>query len=292
MEMRPSWILILLAIGLLTFCTGCFVPSGPPGSEVTREFGSTYDVSRASVLEVKNINGAVNIVTGDQDILQVNATLSSLFGTNELDKVQISVLTDQVVRVETRHSVPDPRVSVEYRIIIPRNLSLGSVESSNGGLSVRDARGTTQLVTSNGAIRVSSFSGDLIALSSNGAITIEDVAGNVSARTSNAAIAAHRVRHLLALETSNGQITADILSAETGVSIVTSNARVDIGIAPDIDADIDVSTSNGRIHYAGVPIIVRESTDTTLKGILGSGGDTISVLTSNADVEMRMVTVS
>ncbi|MDD1678067.1 MAG: DUF4097 domain-containing protein [Methanomicrobiales archaeon] len=270
----------ILAIVLFT---GCLSPS-LPGAETTRDFQGTYNVSRATSLEVHNLNGAVEVNTSTQDTAQVNATLRSVYGSSELDQVQVSVLTDDVLQVETVHLAPQVRVTVNYQIMIPRGLLVSIIENSNGGLTVRNAMGNAQLVTSNGPITVETFAGDITARTSNGPILIENVAGTLSASTSNAEITLHNISSILRAETSNGRIDADILSAGQDVIISTSNAQVMIQLAPDLDADLVMSTSNGKILVTNVPVTVQQATSTELRGTIGQGGKRITVTTSNADI--------
>jgi hypothetical protein len=289
--MNSRIIPILILCGLmiqLTLGAGCLSPS-LPGVETTREFQGTYNVSRTTSIEVRNLNGEVEINTGDQEMAEVNATLGTLYGSSELDRVQILVTTDDILRVETVHPTPPARVTVNYLITIPRSLPVTAIESSNGGITVTDAQGDARLSTSNGPIGVISFAGDLTAHTSNGAIMLENITGVVSASTSNAEIILQNVSALTLAETSNGRISADIISVERDITISTSNARVLIQIAPGLNADLLISTSNGQILLTNVPITVQRSTRTELNGTIGEGGHQIAITTSNADVEIRML---
>jgi DUF4097 and DUF4098 domain-containing protein YvlB len=237
---------------------------------------------------VFNLNGAVEVISGAGNTAQVNATLSTLYGSTELDRVQILVVTDDVLRVETVHPIPPARVSVDYRIKIPREIPITTIDSSNGGITVRGVRGIASFTTSNGPITVETFTGDLTAHTSNGAIRLGNVTGVVSAFTSNAEITLENVSAISMAETSNGRVTADVFSADRDVTINTSNARVVIQLAPDLNADLSLSTSNGQILLTNVPVTIRQFTGTELRGTLGSGGNTITIVTSNGDIEMSM----
>jgi hypothetical protein len=71
----------------------------------------------------------------------------------------------------------------------------------------------------------------------------------------------------------------------------TSNASVTLQIAPDLNADLSMSTSNGQIlvHQCSGdgPAGYRHWT----ARILGQGGHQVTVTTSNADIEVRMLTL-
>ncbi len=279
---------ICFSIGIgMVLASGCVSPA--PSGVTTREFQGIYNVSPGTLLEVHNLNGDVEITTDAKDAAQVNATLSTLYGSSELDRVQIRVTTDDILRVETIHPVPPARVSVDYQIIIPEVVSVRTIESSNGGITIQDAKGTASLTTSNGPITVERFRGDITAHTSNGRIEFHDIEGTVSVSTSNAEIILQNVHAITFAETSNGRITADILSVDDDVSLLTSNARVRIQLAPGLNADLSLSTSNGQVLLTNVPLTVQESSRTQVRGILGSGGHTIAVVTSNADIEVQML---
>jgi DUF4097 and DUF4098 domain-containing protein YvlB len=283
-------IFCICCVGLmLVFGAGCVSP--PLSGAASREFQGMYSVNRTTALEVYNLNGVVEVTSGDGDRARVNATLSTLYGSSELDRVQILVTTDGVLRVETIHPVLPARVSVNYQITIPHEVQISVIDSSNGGITVRGVMGTASLTTSNGPINAETFTGGITAHTSNGAIVLRDVEGTVSASTSNAEIILQNVSAIVLAETSNGRISADVLSADQDVIVSTSNARVVIQLVPDLDADLSLSTSNGEILRGNVPVTVQQSTRTTLQGTIGSGGHTISVVTSNADIELRMLSV-
>jgi hypothetical protein len=277
------------AVLLLTFSVSCLAPP-LSGVETTREFQGTYNVTHTALLEVHTLNGAVVIARGTLNAAQVNATLSTVYGSSELDRVQILVDTDNVLRVETIHPTPPARITVNYLITIPADLPVSIVETSNGGIMIQEAMGTALLTTSNGPIAVQSFSGDIAAYTSNGDITLKDVTGIASVSTSNAEVILQHVHAITLAETSNGRISADIMSADQDITLSTSNARVTIQIAPDLNADLSISTSNGQILLTNVPVTVQQSTQTGFRGILGQGGHHITVTTSNADIEVKLLT--
>jgi hypothetical protein len=289
--MKPRLIIVLwICIIVLSLVLGSGCLSPPLSGGATREFQGTYNITRTTSLEVYNLNGAVEVTSGTENTAQVNATLSTLFGSSELDRVQIRVMTDDVLHIATVHPTPPARVSVNYQITIPHGLPITTVESSNGGITIRDAIGTASFSTSNGPITAETFIGDIAAHTSNGAIVLRNVDGVISASTSNAEITLQNVSAITLAETSNGQITADILSADQDVTFVTSNARVTIQLAPDLNADLSLSTSNGQILLTNVPVTVQQSTRAGLQGLVGSGGNRITVTTSNADIEVRLRT--
>ncbi len=287
--MKPRHaILCIYCLGFfLVLGAGCAAP--PFAGTAAREFQGTYNVTPTTSLEVYNLNGGINVLTSSEDVAHVNATLSTLYGSSELDRVQIQVTTGTVLHVETIHPTPPARVTVNYLITIPYGIRVSTLQSSNGGITVSNATGTAALATSNGHITVDTFFGDLTAHTSNGAIDLRDVNGLVSAITSNAEITLQNVHAISRAETSNGQITADVLTIDRDVILSTSNGRVLLQLAPNLNADLSLSTSNGQILLTNVPVNVQQSSRTGLQGTIGSGGNTISVVTSNADIEVRML---
>jgi DUF4097 and DUF4098 domain-containing protein YvlB len=88
------------------------------------------------------------------------------------------------------------------------------------------------------------------------------------------------------LQASNGPISAEISAIRGDVTISTSNGEIALRIAKDLNARVIATTSNGRIAIRDLPLRVSESTETSVLGSLGAGGPTITIVTSNGDINL------
>ena len=106
------------------------------------------------------------------------------------------------------------------------------------------------------------------ASSTNGAITVEDVEGYIKATTTN------------------GRITAEIFDIQDDVDIQTTNGRITLFVKPTLNASIQIATTNGEITIVGAFITITESSSKSYKGIIGSGGNLINVVTTNGAINI------
>ena len=128
--------------------------------------------------------------------------------------------------------------------------------------------------------------GDLKAVTSNGWINLSGVEGYVTAKTSNDGKMEGKSGGVGDLQASNGPISAEISAIPGDVVISTSNGEITLRIAKDLNARVIATTSNGRIAIRDLPLRVSESTETSVLGSLGAGGPTITIVTSNGDINL------
>jgi hypothetical protein len=135
-------------------------------------------------------------------------------------------------------------------------------------------------------IEVSGTKGDIIATSSNGAIVIENVDGYVSATTSNGRIEIKGTTGIKDLKSSNLGINVEVYDFKENVSISTSNGGITIYINPSLNADIDMTTSNGQISISDISLNLTISEEKHKFGKLGEGGNKLNILTSNGNINL------
>jgi len=273
---------VLITAATLAGCTGV------PGPEETEVFDRTVAVEPGSGVVVVNRNGGVNVSVWEEDFVAVTAVKRTVYGRAELAKVGIEVAEGDPLRIETVYTGLNVRASVDYTIRVPPDVVLQRVESSNGGIELSGVRvAGTELATSNGPVHVDGArGGDLRAASSNGGIDLRGVEGYVTATTSNGAVTVEDCGGVLALRTSNGPISATISAVREDVMISSSNGGIALWLAEDLDARVVAATSNGRVTVRGLPLRVSESTGTSVTGLLGDGGPTITVTTSNGGIDL------
>lgn len=285
MSMQGTVYAVLALVVLTTAIAGC---TGVPGPEETEQFDRTVAVEPESGIVVINRNGNVAVNVHEGEDVGITAIKRSVYGRGELEKVRIEVTEGDPLRVETVHTTFNPRVSVDYTISLPPTVVLLRVESSNGGIELSGVRVTeTELLTSNGRVIVNGApGGDLAATSSNGRIELSGVEGYVTATTSNAGITVEDCGGIAGLATSNGAISAEIPTVREDVEVSSSNAGITLRFAEDLDARVVATTSNGRIAVHDLMLQLEESTGTSVSGTLGGGGPTVTVRTSNADIDL------
>jgi DUF4097 and DUF4098 domain-containing protein YvlB len=257
-----------------------------PAIAATETFHETYEVEPATTLNLHNKNGGVTIRGWEKSYIEVSAEKTSRWGGN-VDNVEITVITDDdTLTIETIYLVKNPRVSVTYEISVPEDVSVRSVGSSNGAITLENTRGDVVAETSNGSIEIEDLQGTAKAKTSNGKIEITRVSGYVEAKTSNGSITITDVSGTVAAQTSNGRIRAEIQEIQDDIRIKTSNGSIELYVSPDLNATIEMKTSNGKITIQGIEIIASELSKTKLKGKFGNGGKHLDVKTSNGSIDV------
>lgn len=254
----------LLAVGL----SGCL-------GLVSKEFTANYEANENTVLKVTNINGNIEIISWDGNTVTLDAKTKSYKGNDELDKIKIDVVeSDNVIDIETTFLGPgNVEASTDMTIKVPTFITVDNV------------------TTSNGKVQISNIKGNISVHSSNGEIKIVDVDGYVKARSSNGNLEIKGTTGIYDLETSNGEIYVEIFDFKDNIKIESSNGRIRVYINPLLNANIEMSTSNGQISINGLSLDLTISEETYKSGKLGEGDNRISISTSNSDINLYKLEV-
>lgn len=260
-------ILVVMVFLLTTFsgCTG-------EGPEVTEEFNEEYEVVEGTVLSLKTFNGEINIEGGNSNKVVLSAIKRTRFGENEFENVEIEVTQeDGVLNIETKH-LRDwvSRVSVDLSVKVPNNVIIDSVDTSNGDIDITGIKG------------------DVGVRSSNGEINISDVDGFVKASTDNGRIYIEETKGISDLDSSNGDIIANISDFKDNSKVSSSNGEITLYLNPSLNAEIYMRTSNGKISTGDVLLTITEYDKSSIRGVIGIGGDQITVETSNGNINLYM----
>ena len=267
------------------------------------QFHQTYRIAPGTPVTVSNKNGSVTIHTGKQTAVEVVAEKQAGRG-GDVTQVEIRVHAANRLTIETVYLSPNPRVTVNYTITLPAHARLEEVTSSNGALTINATSGDLFAETSNGAITMHAIAGavtahssnavialtgiqgDVIAETSNGALDIREITGAVTAKTSNGAIYLGQVGEIRSAKTSNGEIRAEIHVLPEDATLKTSNGAITLVIAPNLQANLELRTSNGAIYVHDLPLVVSDASRTRLHGRLGQGGARLSAYTSNNEIDL------
>jgi len=193
---------------------------------------------------------------------------------------------------------------IRFTIEVPSKTKT-DLRTGGGHISVRSLGGDSNADTSGGHIEINDLDGNLVAETSGGHITLSKVTGNARVETSGGHIEADGVEGNLVAETSGGHI--EIRGAKGRVDADTSGGHVEVGFAkgnahggkiessgggitvtvdPNVDLEIDASTSGGSVR-TDIPVKITGKMDrSSLRGTLGKGGETLYVHTSGGSVSL------
>jgi hypothetical protein len=127
--------------------------------------------------------------------------------------------------------------------------------------------------TNNGTLNMSGIVGEARARTINGRIEVSDVFGPVTLQSTNGAIRAR-------LET---------LPADAALSFRSTNGSITAELPEQLGADIELATTNGRIHTGYSVTTDAEISRRRFRGRIGDGGRNISMRTTNGSITMRPV---
>ena len=232
-------------------------------------------VPQGQWVRVRNLSGAMHVRASTGDKVEITATKHWRRGDPKDVKIETtkspdgSILvcaiwvTTNTVCTEDRYSThSDDRrdrwnndhndVSVDFEIRVPRGVKVG-VWSVNGGVSVDGA--TSE-------VRASTVNGSVDAVSSGGPVQASTVNGSIHA-------------------------TMGRLDGNEDLDFSTVNGTVVAEFAGDIDANIELSTVNGRFQTDWPVTITGRIDPRHLRATLGKGGRRIRLTTVNGNVELR-----
>ncbi|CAN5798763.1 hypothetical protein BH11GEM2_BH11GEM2_20950 [soil metagenome] len=224
-------------------------------------------------IRIRNLNGAVRVraATGDQ----VEGTATKTWRRGDPASVRIesrkasdgSILvcamwTAETVCTEDRYSNNDRGrrsrgddrndVAVDFEVRVPKGVKVG-VWTVNGAASVDGATNEVRASTVNGSVDATSAGGPVQASTVNGSV----------------------------------HATMGRLDGDQDLSFTSVNGSVVAEFAGDIDADIDLSTVNGRFQTDWPVTITGRIDPRHLRATLGKGGRRIHLSTVNGNVELR-----
>ncbi|MFC2107848.1 DUF4097 domain-containing protein [Candidatus Bipolaricaulota bacterium] len=276
MLMRISrFMAVVLAMGLLA--AGCTF-----GPTETRD--DSFAVGGSVRLVVNSGNGSIEVVTGSDDEVRVQATLR---GANRIEyeaKQEGDIIT--VTARRTRRVLFGFGFGTDIVVTVPTRADV-DLETSNGRIELEGIQGTGSLRTSNGRIVLEDVVGDFVGDTSNGSITIDTMEGSARFHTSNGRVDLREVIGEVDVESSNGRISFSGEMTTGGRNrLITSNGNVNVELRGTPSVSLDASTSNGDVS-SDLPILVTVMREKELIGTIGDGEADLYVRTSNGDVTIR-----
>lgn len=252
MDRRDRLCIAIVAIILVTVSfAGCVQEEWTVGETHNQEFDKEFEPTVDTELIVKGINAAIEVTSWDGDNIRFHYLETSRGDKADLDLVDVLITEqDDTIIIEERHKGKVTDVSVLFQLKVPPYLSVPSVTSKNGAISISGLRSDMEVKTMNGAI------------------SLDDVRGTVVASTSN------------------GGIGSRVLSLEGDIRLSSGNGALRVHIALELDAELSVVTANGQVNVEGLDLSTTQSTTKRLEGTLNEGGHLIWCETGNGAIDL------
>ena len=219
------------------------------------EFQQSYQLSPGAKVEVRGINGAVDIETGAGSTAEVNVVRSARNRDDlEFRKVIVEhTPTSLIIRSENERERVGRNRDVRQRVtlMLPRAVDLG-VSGVNGKVGVGEIDGPVRLSGINGRVDVAQAMG------------YSEISGI------------------------NGRVKVNISQLGTrGIHVSGVNGGVELSFAEDLNADLDVTGINGSVNTDVANVTVFGKLDRqNFHAKIGAGGSPIKVNGINGHVKL------
>ncbi|HVG17615.1 MAG TPA: hypothetical protein VNI02_01075 [Blastocatellia bacterium] len=217
------------------------------------EIKQSYELSPGARVEVRGINGTVDIETASGSTAEVHIVRSARTR-EDLNYRKIIVEhtgNSLVVRAEKENERGDHSVRQRVMLRLPRQVDL-NVSGVNGRTNVGEIDGPVRLSGINGAVEVEQAAG------------YSEISGI------------------------NGRVRVNIARlSDRGVQVSGVNGGVELRFAEDLNADLDVSGINGSVN-TDVPnvSVIGKFNRQNFRAKIGSGGTPITIKGVNGSVRL------
>ena len=259
---KKLFVLFLVAIVSLALAAQAFSSNAQKHYGEERDFterdeiNQTYELSPGARVEVRGINGTVDIETASVSTAEVHI-IRSARSREELNYRKIIVehsANSLVIRSEKENERGDHNVRQRVILRLPREVDL-SVSGVNGRTNVGEIDGPVKLSGINGAVEVGQ------------AVGHSDISGI------------------------NGRVRINIARlSDRGINVSGINGGVELRFSEDLNADLDVSGINGSVNtdVANVTVVGKFSRQ-NFRAKIGAGGTPITVKGVNGAVRLSRI---
>lgn len=250
------------AFALLCAFAATVLPARADYSEI-ETITETKPFSATGKLQLKNVNGSVEVRSWDRNEIKVECEKSARTA-EELKLIQLTMdLTPARAAIEVKlpkragtwFGESEIRAAVKFVITVPATAELSEVRTINGAVKVTGVRGKVNAGSVNGRV-----SGDNLA----GSIKLSTVNGGVDARLVSVASSDH-------------------------LEFATVNGGVTVKLPSDIAATLNASTVNGGVDCDFPVEVSGRFTGRRVRGTINNGTAEIKATTVNGGVRIQRI---
>lgn len=254
-------------------------------------------MSDGSILTVRNISGAINVVEAAGDRVEVRATKRARAGRDPSEltfDVRDGASATTICAVYRGENACEDgrfrnmRIDADLTISMPRGLRLRA-STGNGRLSVDKAGSDVDVSTGNGEITIGQTEGRVSASSGNGNVEIESAKGPVHVSSGNGRIFVSTSEGPVSASTGNGDIDVRMraLSTAADMEFSSGSGTIRVTLPSEFNGELEASTGNGELR-SDFEIQIRGRLDPQhMRGTIGRGGRLIRLTTGNGRIEIR-----
>lgn len=243
--------------------TGCDIAMSHFAEKETAEWRKTYELRPGGRLEIRNINGKIDVEPSAGNAVEIVAEKSARAGSTDAAK-------EALARIEIQETASPTEVRIETK-----------VQRQAGGLFSRADQQVHYIVKVPALLEVR-FS------TVNGGIELTGLKGRITAEATNGGIKAHGVSGSIDATTTNGGVEVELAQvADAGVKLGCTNGGIELTLPSDARATISARVTNGGIDTDGVKIeTLGESNRRRLDGRMNGGGPRIDIEGTNGGIRI------
>jgi putative adhesin len=159
------------------------------------------------------------------------------------------------------------------------------IDNGSGGVEVTDINGSLSVDNGSGGVEVSRLRGALVVGNGSGGIDASEVTGDIKIDNGSGGVRLDGVDGKLVVETGSGGVEARMAGANAGIVATTSSGGVRISVPAGWGADVELSSSSGRIVLDGWKEASVGSAK-SFRGQVGGGGPLIKMQSGSGNVEL------
>lgn len=258
-----AFVLPLVIAGASVASTGCDLAMHHYSDKQTAEWRKTYDLRPGGRIEIRNINGKIDVQPSTGNAVEVVAEKSASGMSIEAAKEALSG-----INIEETASASEIR-------IVTRMSRMGGGFFSGGNQSVHymvkiPVAAEATFSTINGGVQVHGLKGRVTAEATNGGIKASDISGPIDASTTN------------------GGVEVDLADVpESGVKLGCVNGGIELKLPATAKANISAHVANGGINASGLQMeTIGESSRRRLEARLNGGGPHIELSGTNGGIRI------
>lgn len=282
---------------------------GSDEPSTNRHIEKDFSAKSGGNLLLETDAGDVDIQTWDKEEVVVKVDIEGSDRRSERFDVKFSESSDRITIIGKvndnsffKWNVGD--LDVVYHITVPKkysvkastsggNMTLNNLEgdvrfeTSGGNITVSTVEGIVNVNSSGGNLDARKIKGALKGETSGGNVRADDIAGDVNVETSGGEIELSSIDGSVHAETSGGGVTLRLNGENKGVDVHSSGGDINIFLNESVAANLEASTSGGKVRCE-LPITVKgEISDEELRGKINGGGNVIRAETSGGDVKIK-----
>jgi len=312
MGMLSKGLAIVAALGLaagLAFGGPLF------GEKFEEKFAKTEALAKDGKVIINNVSGTVQIKSGTQDQVQIDAVKVCNVSTEAKAKENMALVTIEVtkngniVQIETKYpeKVKNLNVSVNYVLTIPAMASI-KVRNVSGSVDAADIGGMFEGNVTSGKVILARIGGGVDCQVVSGGLQVSDIKGDVDLKTVSGNITASKIRGSIDAETTSGNVTlteisepktvrAKVLSGKIGYDgqIVAGgkygfdalSGSIIVTIPASAGFELEAETFSGSINTDFAVTMQGKIDRKEVRGVVNNGGAALRIKAFSGSIEIK-----